>query len=429
MANSGKAAFFPTLKNKSPWDYFQNRIRSVAELKRLLPLQPIEQKEFKSELNNPAPNKKRCIYIHIPFCTKSCSFCGYYKCIQPEKQTVENYVSALKKQMKYLSEKQWVKSAPFTAVYFGGGTPTSLPVHFFQDLLNTVFEKFRLTENCEVTLESTISELGEDYLELISQSGVNRISLGVQSFHEKIRGNYSRQSNYNDITAKIAGIRESGIKNCCVDLMYNLEGQTTKTWKHDLEIIKETGITGCSLYPLLPFPNAPLVKSGNFPKPSPETEFNCFKMADDFFMALKDWEVITTVQYGHKKHGNARYVEMQAEGADLLALGPGAGGKINGLHYINSFTINDFLNDNSFPSEKTRIFCWQTGKESLAQKLKFFRKTFLLEKEFLQTFKNKIDTIDFLYENTLIEKKERTVQLTQTGKYWAANLMKLIIES
>ena len=426
MQNADKTDSFPTLKNKSPWNYFENRIRNAAELKRLLPLQPAEHKELIAELNNPAQSEKRCIYIHIPFCTKSCSFCGYYKCINPEKQTVEKYIESLKQQIEKLSATPWVKDAYFNAMYFGGGTPTSLPFHLFSDLLNTFTENLPLTADCEITLESTINELDDDYLKLMPLCRVNRVSLGVQSFHEKIRKQYTRQANYNDIATKIEEIKKTGIENCCVDLIYNLEGLTMETWQRDLEFVKETKITGCSVYPLLPFPNAPLVKNSNFPKPKPETEFSYFKLADDFLTSIPNWEAITAVQYGHKKQGNARYVKMQADDSDVLALGPGAGGKINGLQYINAFSLADFLEDISFPAEKTRIFGWQDGKESLAEKLKFFRKTFLPENEFEKTFKNEKRFAGFLYENELINREDSKIKLTQTGKYWAANLAGLI---
>ena len=107
----------------------------------------------------------------------------------------------------------------------------------------------------------------------------------------------------------------------------------------------------------------------------------------------------------------------QADDADILALGPGAGGKINGIQYFNAFTSEDYLTDNSFTAEKTKIFRWQADKSALAEKLRFCRKTAMPEAEFKQVFENDLAISDYLFENALIMKEDDTVKLTQTGKY------------
>ncbi len=211
--------------------------------------------------------------------------------------------------------------------------------------------------------------------------------------------------------------------------MYNLEGQTDENWNEDLWFIEKLGFTGCSIYPLLPFPNAPLVKSGKYNAPHPENEYRLFKLADVFLTSLPDWEAITAVQYGHKSHGNAKYVELQADDADILALGPGAGGKINGIQYFNAFTSEDYLTDNSFTAEKTKIFRWQADKSALAEKLRFCRKTAMPEAEFKQVFENDLAISDYLFENALIMKEDDTVKLTQTGKYWSANIAGVLLKN
>lgn len=420
---------YPNLRHKHPSKYFQHRIRSAAELNRMLPLSPLEQKKIKAELNNPGQNKNRCIYIHIPFCTKSCSFCGYYKCVNLDKNTVRQFVDALRKQIIQLAEKEWVKSSGFNAVYFGGGTPTALPASLFFGLLDTVYNHLPVNGDAEITLESTITDLDGSYLDRLSDSRINRVSIGIQTFQEDVRKKYNRTASGDELVQKINEIKSAGITNICADLMYNLNGQTEESWKRDLQLIKNLQFDGCSVYPLLPFPNAPLVKSGKYTEPDPEKEYRFFQLADDYLASMTDWQAITAVQYGHKENGNANYVEMQAEGADVLALGPGAGGKINKLQYFNSFTVADFLNDNSLPSEKTRIFSWREDTESLASQLNFFRKTALSKNEFNLAFPDEKDFIEFLSENSLIEGSANKNKLTQTGKYWAGNLAELIIKA
>ena len=107
MKDSGKPEYFPTLNNKAPWNFFEKRIRSAAELKRLIPVNDVEPEELQTALNNQAETEKRCIYIHIPFCNKSCTFLRlYYKCVNPEQETVEKFVNALKMQIEKNSLKK-----------------------------------------------------------------------------------------------------------------------------------------------------------------------------------------------------------------------------------------------------------------------------------------------------------------------------------
>ena len=128
-----------------PHEYFENRIRSAAELKRLLPYQELPTYFLADALLASGSQNKRCIYVHIPFCRKACNFCGYYKCLNPLPETIAMYVEKLKEQIIQYSTLPWVKNTPFEAIYFGGGTPTLLPAELFFSLLGTIQAHLPLT--------------------------------------------------------------------------------------------------------------------------------------------------------------------------------------------------------------------------------------------------------------------------------------------
>ena len=195
-------------------------------------------------------------------------------------------------------------------MYFGGGAPTALPANLFFDLLETICNELPLSPQSKITLKSTNTDLNSFYLERLPGSAINRVNCRNALSSGRSKKIYNRKANFQEIQQKVSAIKKAGITNICADLMYNLEGQTDENWNEDLWFIEKLGFTGCSIYPLLPFPNAPLVKSGKYNAPHPENEYRLFKLADVFLTSLPDWEAITAVQYGHKSHGNAKYVEL-----------------------------------------------------------------------------------------------------------------------
>lgn len=340
------------------------------------------------------------------------------------------YVHQLTEQIKLLGKTNWVKTQPFSAVYFGGGTPTALPVKLFAALLESISSEIPLTPDVELKVETSISELTDEYLSFFRSSMVNRVSMGIQSFDEALRHNHSRIAGFSEIQSLVEKLNSDGIENRCADLMYNLEGQTLQTWESDLKSIAELNFTGSSVYPLLPFPGAPMVRNNTYPKPDPHLEFQYFQVADSFLTNLPLWEFFTPVQYGHSNLGRANYIYQQAIDADILALGPGAGGKINGIQYLNAFSLEDFIaEETKVFSQKSKVFELPSAFHILEEQLRLFKAASMDNIRFDELFGNHSKLVTELIEFDLLEVNEQIVSLTQTGRYWAANLAALFIDN
>ena len=312
-------------KTANHFSLFENRIRSSAQARRILPFVLLPETEkyqtFHSFLNAPASTGDRVIYVHIPFCKSICPFCFYSRHKTENSETMTAYCRTLIKQIESVSSTVWAQSAPFKAIFFGGGTPTSLPVNSLTEIIATLKKNYPLTAGCEITVESTISEINPAMCAQLKNSGVNRISLGVQSFDIGIRKNLGRTSATETIFDSLNIIQENGISNICIDLIYCLEGQTPETWHRDFQYLASSPATGCSVYPLIKQTNSPeLEQSYNL-----EKEYDFFLQADELLVKQPGWKRFTPVQYGHSESGKAIYVSSHGQNADLLAFGAGSG--------------------------------------------------------------------------------------------------------
>jgi len=405
---------------------FKNRVKSPTQARRVLPFEPIPTSgmadTFQSLLNQPAQNPDRLLYIHIPFCSKTCSFCIYNRNESTPANTVKLYVDTIIDQIYSVGKTPWVQSAPFKAVYFGGGTPTAIPAQDLVSIIKAVKETIPLTNDCEISVESTISAVTPQLLNSITKAGVNRISLGVQTFDNGIRRSLGRESDNETIARKIGLISQSGILNICIDLIYGLPNQTIESWTNDLNMLQQLPITGCSVYPLISKPNG----HGISTELDIEKEYDFFASAHHTLSNMDGWQQFTPVQYGHSVNGKAIYVSGHGQSADLLALGAGAGGRINLYTYLANPNIEEFL------ANKANFY--QTPKVVLSIDKEYhnLRKVFNLSEglslnnqhnqDLRMLFNNEFD---FLNKNGLATEIGASVQLTQKGCFWAANISEL----
>jgi len=191
------------------------------------------------------------IYVHIPFCVRKCDYCDFLSFEQSSYEIMEHYVKALTYEMR-----AFLHTATITTIdtfYIGGGTPTALPV----DLLCKILTITDLT-NCEVTVEANPGTLSLEYLAELSNCGVNRLSLGLQSTHPHLLKSISRLHTFQDFVISYYVARLMGFTNINVDLMFGLPGQTLEDWQVTLEEIITLAPEHISAYSLTTAENTPL---------------------------------------------------------------------------------------------------------------------------------------------------------------------------
>jgi oxygen-independent coproporphyrinogen-3 oxidase len=169
-------------------------------------------------------NQPAGLYIHIPFCFSRCPYCGFYS--QTDLDLIPSFVSALKQEMSMIAPFP----PAFDTLYLGGGTPSLLEPDVIAEIIEASYRRFPLTAKAEITIEANPGTVTPVYLKEIIAVGINRISIGIQSFEDRILRFLGRMHSGAEAIASIRDAREAGFENIGIDLMYGLPGQSAEDW-------------------------------------------------------------------------------------------------------------------------------------------------------------------------------------------------------
>ena len=169
------------------------------------------------------------IYIHIPYCQKACHYCNFH--FSTTLNTVPDMVAAIKKEL-FLRKNEI--GEPVETIYFGGGTPSILETRQLSEIIDTIYKNYDLRSNLELTLEANPENITPLYSEEIKKAGVNRISLGVQSFEDEILKFLNRSHSSDQVRSSVDHLRSAGISNINMDLIYGIPGQSREMWSNNL---------------------------------------------------------------------------------------------------------------------------------------------------------------------------------------------------
>ncbi len=183
------------------------------------------------------------VYIHIPFCKSKCNYCNFYSRPLSELKPVrgsavfKQYAGLLIKEIEITSEKYSLESSHINSVYFGGGTPSVMSVYFFRDLMGYIEKNFKIAGDAEITVEINPESGGLEKLYALKSLGVNRLSIGAQSFNNAALKTAGRIHNKNDIYNAVNNAKKAGFKNISLDLIIGLPGQTKDIFYSDAKSI------------------------------------------------------------------------------------------------------------------------------------------------------------------------------------------------
>jgi len=283
----------------------------------------------------PLDGRPRTVYIHVPFCTHSCTFCNLSR---RRAQPPDDYADLILRELETYTAYPYVSAGRYGAVYFGGGTPTTLSPQALRKILKALRTELDLAPDAEVTVETTVSDLTEDKVAVFQEEGVNRFSIGVQTFSEKGRRLLGRLGTGKQAIEMITTLLREGFQNVGIDLIYNWPGQSEDDLREDLEIIESLDLAGLSFYALILVEGAALdrmISAGHCP---PMGSLARERVLFDLILErLLDrgfilHELTKLVKPGRDEY---RYVRIRHQGGDTLALGAGAGGRLGQLMYRN----------------------------------------------------------------------------------------------
>ena len=187
------------------------------------------------------------IYLHIPFCKSRCIYCGFFSTTSLQKR--HDYVDAAADELR--QRRSFLANQPIDTIYFGGGTPSQLPSDELERMLDAIYHLYNVREGAEVTLEGNPDDLTPSFLQRIRQMGVNRLSMGVQSFDDaRLRFLHRRHTAAQAIQA-VHDAQAAGFTNLSIDLMFGFPGQTLDQWKQDVQIALSLQVQHLSAYSLM----------------------------------------------------------------------------------------------------------------------------------------------------------------------------------
>ncbi|RSJ74266.1 radical SAM family heme chaperone HemW [Streptococcus cristatus] len=281
--------------------------------------------------------KPTSAYVHIPFCTQICYYCDFSK-VFIKNQPVDSYLEHL------IEEYDSYDIKKLRTLYIGGGTPTALSAPQLAFLLEKLTDKLDLSYLEELTIEANPGDLDQEKIAVLKDSPVNRVSLGVQTFNDRMLKQIGRSHSEKDIYENIANLKKAGFDNISIDLIYALPKQTMEDVKTNVAKAIALDIPHMSLYSLIlenhtVFMNR--MRRGKLPLPKEDLEAEMF----DYIISelekagFEHYEISNFSKPGFESRHNLMYWDN----AEYYGIGAGASGYVDGVRYKNHGPIRHYL--------------------------------------------------------------------------------------
>jgi len=291
------------------------------------------------------------LYIHLPWCEKQCPYCDFNINTNKSEGDEDKLLNALYQDLR--GSDQYIQNRKFSSVYFGGGTPSLVSAKMIKKILIKLQDMSLLQEGCEISFELNPKEVAHAYIEEIIEAGVNRISIGIQSFNQNVLDTLERNHSSDDSYQAIKIASEFKEINISIDLIYGIMGQSVESLKKDIQIFCESKITHLSLYQLTIEPNTIFYKR-ELNVPSDKT-IELMEIAAKETLNAYDifqYEVSSWAKNNLFSKHNMNYWLY----GDYLGIGPGAHSKITEKSSITRMIklkkVESYMND---PLKITKI--------------------------------------------------------------------------
>ena len=290
------------------------------------------------------------IYIHIPFCKQACNYCDFHFSTSIKKK--DEMVLAIAKEIKM--RKTEFENDVVETIYFGGGTPSRLQIADIRLLIDEVYKHYNLSGNPEITIEANPDDLSEDYLIELSRIGINRLSIGIQSFFEEDLIMMNRAHNSEE-AKKCLEIATQYFDNISVDLIYGIPNMSNQKWKENIDAVLSFGINHISSYALTVEPKTALkklIETGKITSPKEEVA------AEHFDILLETLEQNGFIHYELSNFGKENYFSKNNSsywlGKKYIGIGPSAhsyNGENRSWNVSNNAIYLKSISENILPSE------------------------------------------------------------------------------
>jgi oxygen-independent coproporphyrinogen-3 oxidase len=283
------------------------------------------------------------LYVHIPFCFHKCHYCDFYSITRQTPGRMAQFVDRVLREADFWVEgRQTVR--PRT-VFFGGGTPTLLPVAEMRRLIEGLRIRFDFDDLREWTIEANPATVTSEYAQTLVEMGINRISMGAQSFNPAELATLERHHDPDDVPRSLEIVRSAGIERVNVDLIYGIPGQDMNSWLASLERAIGLGTEHLSCYGLTYEPNTPMAvrkRLGLVTAIEPELEIEMMRQTRARLAAagMPAYEISNYARPGCECRHNLLYWH----GGDYIGLGPAAASHVRGTRWRNRPHLGEWEN-------------------------------------------------------------------------------------
>ncbi|CAL28112.1 radical SAM family heme chaperone HemW [Staphylococcus carnosus] len=354
-------------------------------------------------------------YIHIPFCVRICTYCDFNKYFI-QNQPVDEYLNCLIKELSQPNKKE------LNTMFVGGGTPTALSTQQLEKLLKAINDNYIIKN--EYTFEANPDELTNEKVQLLKDYGVNRLSMGVQTFDQSLLKILGRTHNTNDIYQAVNLANKFDINSISLDLMYHLPGQTIHQFEESLDIALSMDINHISSYGLILEPKTQfynMYRKGKLKLPNEDLGEEMYDLLLDKIQNsnMHQYEISNFSQVNHESEHNKVYWKNEY----YYGFGAGASGYVDGVRYSNVNPVNHYIKKIKNGEKPILQSTIPNFKEQIEEQM--FLGLRMNKGVSKKTFENRFDKrLDDIYSNELndliskglIEDKGEYVKLTERGK-------------
>jgi len=278
------------------------------------------------------------LYIHIPFCKRKCYYCDFNSYAGYD-YLFDDYIRALLMEIESNSTKDY----NVVSVYIGGGTPNLLPPSYIEKILKSVFKNYKILDGCEITIEMNPGLITEEKLKIYKGSGINRVSIGLQAFQNRLLKYIGRIHTVEEFFGNYELVKKF-FDNINIDLMYALPTQTFKEWQETLKEVVKLQPTHVSTYSLILEPNTSfyrLYEKGQLPIVDEEEELKMYHWGIEFLKekGYHHYEISNFALPTFECRHNILYWECK----NYLGFGAGAHSYMADVRYSNIENIKDYI--------------------------------------------------------------------------------------
>jgi putative oxygen-independent coproporphyrinogen III oxidase len=284
----------------------------------------------------------KSLYVHVPFCEQICHYCDFNKFFL-QNQPVDEYIDLCNEEMKKTIES-FPANEKVSTIYVGGGTPTSLSTRQLERLLKDIKRNFQINHDVEFTVEVNPGSAEEEKMSMLFEMGVNRLSIGAQTFDEKLLKAINRDHHPEDVERTVQLSRQAGITNLSVDMMFGLPRQTMAQWKDSLKAVCNLPIQHISAYSLKVEEKTvfyQLLRKGKLPLPDQEDEARMYEymLKELNLKGFHHYEISNFAKSGFESRHNLTYWDNE----EYYGIGAGAHSYIQGVRRANHGPLPKYM--------------------------------------------------------------------------------------